>query len=71
MAVSVDYHVKNSLTNDINAFATITFEGNAVTLYGMTGQNHGSFIVSIDGGNPFFLNGTAPDPRYQMLTVCI
>lgn len=70
---TVDENVAHSggtlhLTNDINAFATITFQGNAVTLYGMTGQNHGSFIVSTDGGNPFFLNGTAPNPRYQMLT---
>ena len=57
-----------------NAYATVTFEGNAVGVYGTTAADHGFFNVSLDGSPPIKLNGTTPDdpqtpPRYQNLLV--
>ena len=57
----------------LNAYATVTFEGNAVGVYGTTSTNHGFFHVSLDDSAPIKLNGTIPDdqpaPRYQNLLV--
>ncbi|GJE94535.1 hypothetical protein PsYK624_107050 [Phanerochaete sordida] len=58
-------------TNIVNAYATVTFEGNAVAVYGVTSTNHGFFNVSLDKAPPVMLNGTMPGdqpgPRYQNL----
>ncbi|KAI0783846.1 hypothetical protein BC629DRAFT_529054 [Irpex lacteus] len=48
------------VTNQTGARATITFEGNAIAVYGATSDNHGPFTVVLDGGISTQLNGTAP-----------
>ncbi|KAI0342657.1 hypothetical protein BDW22DRAFT_1428833 [Trametopsis cervina] len=52
-------------TNTQGASATISFEGNSITVYGATSYDHALFSVQLDGGDPMLLNGTAPVPRYQ------
>jgi hypothetical protein len=58
-----------SVTDGLNAAAEIHFTGNAISLYGATSSNHGSFSVSLDGAAPVILNGTAPTFRPQTLLV--
>lgn len=57
------------LTQTQGAAANITFEGNAIALYGTTNDDHGLFSVSIDDGPESTFNGSAPEPRFQMLLV--
>ncbi|KAI0783837.1 hypothetical protein BC629DRAFT_1723730 [Irpex lacteus] len=52
-------------TSQTSATATISFEGNAITVYGATSTNHAAFSVALDGGVPIVLNGSAPVPRFQ------
>lgn len=54
----------------MGASATIVFQGNAISLYGGTALNHGMFSVSLDGGSPLVMNGTAPVTRTAVLLVC-
>ncbi|KZS92687.1 hypothetical protein SISNIDRAFT_486205 [Sistotremastrum niveocremeum HHB9708] len=54
-------------TNEQNVQAVISFEGNAVYLYGATSDNHGIFSVQIDDGPISNLNGSAPTFRPQTL----
>ncbi|GJE94533.1 hypothetical protein PsYK624_107030 [Phanerochaete sordida] len=57
-------------TNTANAYATLTFSGNAIAVYGVTSTNHGFFSVALDGAPPIKLNGTIPGDqsiRYQNL----
>lgn len=58
-------HFLPSRTNTPDASATISFYGDAITVYGATAANHGVFSVQVDGGDPHILNGSAPDWRYQ------
>lgn len=69
---SADYCTSNvdiRLTQTQGAAANITFEGNAIALYGTTNDDHGLFSVSIDDGPESTFNGSAPEPRFQMLIV--
>ncbi|KAI0091113.1 hypothetical protein BDY19DRAFT_683926 [Irpex rosettiformis] len=52
-------------TNNTRASATITFQGNAITVYGATSGNHGAFTVTLDGGVSVGLNGSASAFRPQ------
>jgi hypothetical protein len=61
--------IARSVTDGLNAAAEIHFTGNAISLYGATSSNHGSFSVSLDGAAPVILNGTAPTFRPQTLLV--
>ncbi|KAI0091119.1 hypothetical protein BDY19DRAFT_933898 [Irpex rosettiformis] len=52
-------------TSQPNASATISFEGNSITVYGTTSMDHAAFSVELDGGTPIVLNGSAPVTRFQ------
>ena len=63
---------RRSRTNIQNAFASVIFTGNAISIYGCTAANHGFYSVSLDSAEPLVLNGTVPDgvpSRYQNLLV--
>lgn len=62
-------HSSFSRTNTQGASATISFEGNSITVYGATSYDHALFSVQLDGDDPMLLNGTAPVPRYQNMLV--
>ncbi|GJE87433.1 hypothetical protein PsYK624_035160 [Phanerochaete sordida] len=66
------FHGTMHRTSVANAYASLTFEGNAVGVYGTTSVDHGFFNVSLDGSPPIKLNGTMiptdqRTPRYQNL----
>ncbi|KIP02359.1 hypothetical protein PHLGIDRAFT_298614 [Phlebiopsis gigantea 11061_1 CR5-6] len=50
-------------TNIFNASVTISFHGNAVTLYGSTAPNHGLYEVSLDDAPAQTFNGSASVTR--------
>ncbi|KAI0783863.1 hypothetical protein BC629DRAFT_530083 [Irpex lacteus] len=54
-------------TDQNNAGATFTFEGNAIAAFGTTSPAHGTYSVQLDGGIPTVLNGTSPELREQSL----
>ena len=61
-----------SRTNIQNAYASVMFTGNTISIYGCTSANHGFYSVSLDSAEPLVLNGTIPDGipnRYQNLLV--
>jgi hypothetical protein len=47
------------VTNVAGATATISFDGNAIRLYGAVSNNHGPFTLSLDGGPLVHLTGAA------------
>ncbi|EIN11123.1 hypothetical protein PUNSTDRAFT_133172 [Punctularia strigosozonata HHB-11173 SS5] len=55
------------LANAPNAAATLTFFGNAVSVYGATSGNHGPYSVSLDGLPGQNYNGSQIHFRPQML----
>ena len=61
--------VRHSLTDVTRASATISFKGNAITVYGATSVNHGAFTVALDGGVSMALNGSAKAFRPQNMLV--
>ncbi|KZS98294.1 hypothetical protein SISNIDRAFT_448495 [Sistotremastrum niveocremeum HHB9708] len=54
-------------TNEHDAQALVSFEGDAIYLYGATSGNHGTFSVQIDDGPIYNLNGSAPAFRPRTL----
>ncbi len=58
-----------SLTNQPGATATISFRGNAITVYGATSGNHGTFTVGLDGGVSTAFSGEASAFRPQNMLV--
>lgn len=59
------------ITYTQGASATVTFEGNAISLFGTVNTDHGVFSVSIDGGAQTNFDGIASEPRFQTLLVRI
>ena len=57
------------MTSVTRASATISFKGNAITVYGATSGNHGAFTVALDGGVSVALNGSAKAFRPQNMLV--
>lgn len=47
----------------------VTFEGDAIGIYGTVNNDHGFFSVSIDDGTETNLNGTSPNVHFQTLLV--
>lgn len=45
----------------------VTFEGDAIGIYGTVNNDHGLFSVSIDDGTATNLNGTSPNVHFQTL----
>ncbi|KAI0091112.1 hypothetical protein BDY19DRAFT_683874 [Irpex rosettiformis] len=54
-------------TSQAGASATISFVGNAISVYGATSGNHGEFAVSLDGGLSTSFDGSARKFRPQIL----
>lgn len=59
----------HSHTDQNNAGATFTFEGNSIAAFGTTSPAHGMYSVQLDDGVPTVLNGTSPELREQSLLV--
>lgn len=61
--------VSRSQTNGANNYATVTFRGNAIDVYGGTAPDHGLFTVSLDNEPAQTFNGTAHVQRSKVLLV--
>jgi hypothetical protein len=61
------------VTNTVGASYTLTFEGNAVQLFGALYLDHGDYSVSIDGGAAEVFDGqfTQRDSRQYYLTALV
>jgi hypothetical protein len=57
LLVTTKYQPPISITGAENAQAHISFEGEAIALYGAISTNHDQFTVSLDGGPPISLTG--------------
>ena len=61
-------NVTSSVTKSGNAVVQLTFDGDAVALYGAVGSGHGNFTASVNGGQSRTLSGYYDTSSYgQML----
>ena len=56
-----------SATSSDEAFATFTFAGDAVQIFGTTGPNDAPYSVQLDGGSSLAFNATKLQPHEQVL----